>query len=83
VIDFDRMITESIDSLATGNPKEAAESLVEIARLMHSVGYPQRGFISVRAHIIAEATRRTDQYFIEDRLKIAERELQKARFFTH
>lgn len=81
MIDFDKMIEDSVKALVDGNPKEAAESLVEIARAMHKAGYPQRGFASVRSHIVAEATRKSDSALIDDRLKMAEKELQRARAF--
>lgn len=81
MIDFDKMIEDSVKALVDGNPREAAESLVEIATVMHKAGYPMRGFVSVRDHIVAEATRKSDSAFINDRLQIAEKELQRARAF--
>lgn len=81
MIDFDQMIEDSVDSLVNGNPKQAAESLVEIAQAMSKAGYPERGFASLRSHIIAEAIRKSDEVLVNERLREAEKELQRARAF--
>ena len=77
------MMSDAVNALIEGNSKNAAESLTEIAQVMHKAGYPQKGFESVRAHIIREAERKSDQYFVEAKLKEAEKEALKARIFAH
>ena len=73
--EFDDMISEAIDQLASDNVAEGAGALVEIARYMNKAGIPRESFLNIRSYIIQSAKRR-DQCpkLIDMKVKSAERD---------
>ncbi len=76
---FNLMIDEAIKDLSSDSIKKGAESLVEIAKMWAKAGLPQDSFENIRKYIIKEAIAKTDEYFIMEKLGIAERSLREKR----
>jgi len=76
------LIDEAIKQLSSDDINTGADCLVEIARLYARAGLPQQLFGGIRQHIINEAEKRTDALFIQEKLKLAERNNQNGRIFS-
>lgn len=77
--DIDRLVDQCIDNLADDNINTGAESLAELAGVWARAGLTYKSFLDMRTYIINEATARTDAFFIQEKLTIAERKLQNER----
>lgn len=75
----DKLIQECIDNLADDNINSGGESLQELARYWSKAGLDYRSFCDMRIYIIESAKRKTDAFFIDEKLKIAEQNLMKKR----
>lgn len=76
------LIDEAIKQLSSDDINTGADCLVEIARLYARAGLPQHLFGGIRDYIIKEAEKRTDTLFIQEKLKLAERNNQNGRIFS-
>lgn len=79
---FNKLIDEAIDQLSSDGINEGAECLVEIAKVYAKAGLPQHLFGGIRDYIIKEAEKLTDTVFIQEKLKLAERNNQNGRIFS-
>lgn len=76
------LIDEAIKQLSSDDVNSGADCLVEIAHMYARAGLPQHLFGGIRQYIISEAEKRTDAVFIQEKLKLAERNNQNARIFS-
>lgn len=76
------LIDEAIKQLSSDDINTGADCLVEIAHLYARAGLPQHLFGGIRQYIINEAEKRTDKLFIQEKLKLAERNNQNGRIFS-
>lgn len=73
------LIDECIDHLADDSPSLGANSLIELANIFAKAGMTKASFGNIRKFIVTQAIERTDPIFIQEKLKIAERELRNNR----
>lgn len=73
--ELDDLMTEAINDLADDDIKAGVRSLTELAHIYARAGMEQQSFENIRQYIINEAIAKTDAYFIEEKLKAAERTL--------
>lgn len=73
------LIDEAIDSLADDDISKGAEALLALAQSFAKAGLGIDSFQNTRQYIINEATAKTDAVFIQEKLKIIEREMQQDR----
>ena len=78
-VDIDRLVDECINNLADDNIHSGAESLTDLARLWAKAWLGMKSFLDMRTYIINEASARTDAFFIQEKLQLAERKLQNER----
>lgn len=71
---FDVLIDEAINHLADDDISKGADVLQEMARYWAKAGLPIESFMSMRLYVINEAKARTTSQFIEEKLKLAERQ---------
>ena len=76
---FNDLIDSAIDALSDDSITSGCDVLVEIAQHFAAAGIPQSSFMDTRQYIINEATARTDAFFIEEKLRLAERAAQSRR----
>lgn len=71
---FDVLIDEAIDHLVDDDISKGADVLTEMARYWAKAGLPIESFMNMRLFVINEAKARTSSAFIEEKLKLAERQ---------
>jgi len=76
------LIDECIDHLADESTLVGAQSLQELARIWAKAGVCQSSFMDIRKFIIDQAVKRTDVYFINEKLRISEQQLQRERSYV-
>lgn len=77
--DINDIMDEAIDALADDNISVGADALLELANSFAKAGLGIEQFQDVRKYVINEATERTDAFFIAEKLKIIERDMQNGR----
>jgi len=77
--DIDALIEECITNLSDDNIKMGGESLEELARYWAKAGLTLKSFMDMRTYIINAAIEKTDAFFIQEKLKLAEEDLRVKR----
>ncbi len=77
--DIDALIEECITNLTDDNINQGGESLEELARYWAKAGLTIKSFMDMRTYIINAAVEKTDAFFIQEKLKIAEQALRVKR----
>jgi len=75
----DAMIEECITNLADDNINRGGEALQELAIIWAKAGLGYKSFLDMRMYIIESAKQKTDAYFIDEKLKIIEKDLREKR----
>jgi len=75
----DAMIEECIVNLIDDDINKGGESLQELARYWAKAGLTMQSFLDMRTYIIEMAKKKTDAYFIDEKLKISEKALREKR----
>lgn len=78
-IEIDRLIDSAIDALADDSITHGADSLVQLASVWARAGLSQDSFMNMRKYIIESAKKKTDTIFIDEKLRIQERNLYASR----
>lgn len=78
----DAMIEECITHLADDDINKGGEALEELAMYWAKAGLTQKSFLDMRTYIIEMAKQKTDAYFIDEKLKVAEKALREKRTGT-
>ena len=83
-MNFDALINEAIDKLSSESLSEGVEALEGIADTFAKAGFQQKQFLEMREYIIREAKKKAEKngiplFFIEDKIKQAERNLHERR----
>ena len=71
--ELDNLMTEAINDLAADDINAGVRALEGLAHNYAKAGMDQQSFANIRQFIINEAIAKTDAYFIEEKLKAAER----------
>ncbi len=71
--ELDDLMTEAINDLAADDINAGVRALEGLAHNYAKAGMDQQSFANIRQFIINEAIAKTDAYFIEEKLKAAER----------
>ena len=79
VDDFDSLVNDAIKQLASDNINDGVDCLVSLAHVFAKAGCRIESFLDMRKYIIKEAIKMTDAYFIETKIKLAERQLREMR----
>ena len=77
--DIDNLIQEFITNLCDDHVKRGGESLEELARYWAKAVLTLKSFMDMRQYIINMAVEKTDTVFIQEKLKLAEKDLRVKR----
>lgn len=83
-MDFDKLIDEAIDKLASESVSEGVEALEGIADAFAKAGYDQKSFTDLRSYIVRSAKEKAEKngvsiFFIEQKIQQAERQAYERR----
>lgn len=73
------LIDDAIIQLADNKIDSGVDCLVELAKIFSKAGCEMQSFFNIRKHIIDSAAEKTDAYFIETKVKLAEKQLRNTR----
>lgn len=78
------LIDTAIQELTDDNIHSGVGPLIELAQQFAKAGLGMESFLNTRQYIINEAIAQTDAFFINEKIKLAEREAQneRQRYFT-
>ena len=77
------LIDDAINQLADDDIRSGVGVLQEIAHVFAKAGLPIETFFNIRSYIVNEAKEKTDSLFIDEKIKLAEREAQNARLYSY
>lgn len=72
--DINDMIDDAIKALIDDDVRQGADILFELAVCFHGAGLPIETFYDIRRYIVEQAISKTDALFINEKLKLIERE---------
>jgi hypothetical protein len=79
VNNFDILVDDAIDQLASDNVSDGVECLVALAHVFAKAGCGIQSFYDMRKFIIQQAIEKTDAYFIQTKVELAEKQLREFR----
>jgi hypothetical protein len=79
VNNFDILVDDAIEQLSSDHINEGVDCLVALAHVFAKAGCDMQSFLDMRKFIIQQATEKTDAYFIQTKVELAEKQLMEFR----